>query len=85
MVTIHAMICDENIGWRKLLLGSNSTYVVTPFRTELFSMPWKWYFACADYLEKVSHMDFQCSRIYREVDVASNRIESWALSIYVTI
>lgn len=78
-MAIHIVMYASNFGCKRLWLKLDSIYVVTIFWTRSLLVTWRRYSTWIDYLEKLVHMEFYCSHIYRESNIVVDSIASLAL------
>lgn len=76
-VAIEGVSSAIMLGWTKIHLESDSTYVVSLFGKKNLKVPWK-FRSCWDWLqEKLSDKEFHVSHIFREGNSVADAISTF--------
>lgn len=67
-------------GWPKIVLESDSTYVVSLFNDPNSVVPWKYRFSWAWMTEKLQDVDFMAKHSYREGNKMADYISTFCSS-----
>lgn len=71
--------------WQRLQLELNYAYVITFFKTQLLLVPWGWFNAQTNFLNKITRMEFQCFHNYKEGNDVVDNIANMTPSICIVI